>query len=140
MRKRYVQGEFKPTNPQKYIGKGKIRYLSSWEMRMMIWLDTNPSIEQWASESIIIKYKHPFTGRIASYITDFFIVYTDKNGKKHAEIIEVKPNSQTSLTEAKSKSDKEAAIINMAKWEAARAFCKANNLVFRVVTEKQMFR
>lgn len=140
MSRKFAQGVFKPTNPQKYIGKGQIFARSSWETRMMIWLDTNPSIEQWASESIIIKYKHPFTGRIASYIPDFFVVYTDKNGKKNAEIIEVKPNSQTSLTEAKSKYDKEAAIINMAKWEAARAFCKANNLVFRVVTEKQMFR
>ena len=29
--------------------------------------------------------------------------------------------------------------LNMAKWEAARAYCKSKGMSFRVVTEKDMF-
>jgi hypothetical protein len=105
----------------------------------MTFLDNNPAILQWASEAIHVNYRNPFTGKNTIYVPDFFILYIDKQGKQHAEILEIKPTKETSLTEAKSMRDKAAAILNMAKWEAAKAYCNSQGLKFRVVTETDLF-
>ena len=136
---KYANGQFQPTNPSKYIGKKTPTYRSSWEHTVMTFFDKNPAILQWASEAIHVNYRNPFTGKNTIYVPDFFILYLDKNGKQHAEIIEVKPLKETSLAEAKSTRDKAAAILNMAKWQAATAYCAAQGLKFRVVTEQDLF-
>jgi hypothetical protein len=56
-------GKFKPKNPEKYAGRGSIRYRSSWELKFMNFLDENPSIKNWASESISIPYKNPIANK-----------------------------------------------------------------------------
>ena len=56
----------------------------------MRFCDESPSISKWANESIRIPYKHPLTGKFTIYVPDFFIAYTDKNGRPHAEVIEKK--------------------------------------------------
>ena len=66
-------------------------------------------------------------------------MYENKHHKTSAEIIEVKPKSQTSLQEAKSKHDKLHAIVNQVKFAAAMAYCKQNGFVFRVVSEDSIF-
>ena len=43
------------------------------------------------------------------------------------------------LEEAMNEKQKITVVINMAKWEAARAWCKNAGIVFRVITEEQMF-
>jgi hypothetical protein len=136
---RYATGLFTPKNPEKYIGKHIPRYRSSWEMVFMTFLDQNAHIMQWASESIAIQYRHPLTGKIANYIPDFLVVYQNKNGKQLAEIVEIKPKSQTALTEAKSKHDKIHVVVNTAKWRAAAAYCKQHGMTFRIVTEADIF-
>ena len=90
-------------NPDKYIGGKTPLYRSSWEFAFMRFCDESPSIQKWASESIRIPYRHPFTGKFTIYVPDFFIAYADKNGKQHAEVIEIKPENQTLLEKAKSK-------------------------------------
>jgi hypothetical protein len=56
------------------------------------------------------------------------------------ELIEVKPDNQTTMENAgKSKHNQAHAILNAAKWEAARAYCKSKGISFRVITEKDMF-
>jgi hypothetical protein len=67
-------------------------------------------------------------------------VYVDKNKKKHAELIKVKPASQT-LREKVGKSlyNQEQYIKNLAKWEAATAWCKQKGIKFRVVNEGDIF-
>ena len=98
------------------------------------------NVAKWASESIKIPYRHPLTGKYTVYVPDFFIVYNDKEGRKHAEMIEVKPMSQTTLERAgKSMGKKKQVVINMAKWEAANAYAKQNRMRFRVVSEDQLF-
>lgn len=136
----FSQGFFTPKNPDKYIGKGRIRYRSSWESYFMTFLDSNPNIQHWASESIVIPYIHPFTGKRTNYVPDFLVVYANKNGQQKAEIVEVKPKNQ-SIVETKQKSTKIKMIvaINHAKWKAASAYCKANGMTFRVIDETQMF-
>ena len=136
---KYSQGFFTPKNPEKYIGKNKPKFRSSWEMVFMTFLDQNINISQWASESISIPYRHPLTGKISNYIPDFVVVYKNKNGKQLAEVVEIKPRSQSILTEAKSKSDQMAVIVNTAKWNAAQIFCKRAGMKFRVITEHDIF-
>jgi hypothetical protein len=102
--------------------------------------DNNPAILQWANEAIHINYRNPFTNKNTIYVPDFFVTYIDANSTTHAEIWEIKPKKETSLAEAKnSKHAQAAAILNMAKWAAAQAFCKANNISFRVITEHDLF-
>jgi hypothetical protein len=88
---KYSQGEWKPNNPAKYIGKYPITYRSSWELSVFRVLDAHPSVTQWASESISIPYQHPLTGKWHFYIPDLMIVFTDKTGSRRAELVEIKP-------------------------------------------------
>lgn len=137
---RYAQGAFVPINGEKYIGKGIPRYRSGWELTFMQFCDKNPSVLKWASESISIPYRHPLTGKQTIYIPDFLIVYQNKHGKQIAEIVEIKPKKQ-SIIESKVANARDRAIVavNHAKWAAANAYCRQNGLVFRVVTEDDLF-
>ena len=137
---KFAQGRFEMKNPDKYVGKRTPLARSSWEFVFMRMLDENPGVINWASESIQIPYQDPLTGRYTIYVPDFFMVYADKSGKKHAEVIEVKPASQTFREQVgKSKYNQEQYVKNLAKWEAATAWCKQQGLVFRVVNEGDIF-
>ena len=137
---KYAQGIFTPKNPDKYAGKGSIKYRSSWELRFMNFLDTHPSVKQWASEAISIKYENPVAKKVKSYVPDFFIVYEDSSGNRRGELVEIKPYKETTLEAAgRSVKNQIQAVVNQAKWAAAAEFCKRNGLQFRVVTEHDMF-
>lgn len=78
------------------------------------------------------------------YVPDFLVVYADKTGKKHGEIIEVKPLKERpdyvkKAGERLSKRTQLTQIINAAKFMAAAAYCKKNNLRFRVASEDELF-
>jgi hypothetical protein len=137
---RFAQGRFEMKNPEKYVGKKTPLARSSWEFVFMRMLDEHPGVQNWASESVQIPYRDPLTGRSTVYVPDFFVVYLDKNKKKHAELVEVKPASQT-LREKVGKSlyNKEQYVKNLAKWEAATAWCKQQGIRFRVVNEDDIF-
>jgi hypothetical protein len=137
---KFAQGRFEMKNPDKYVGKRTPLARSSWEFVFMRMLDENPGVINWASESIQIPYQDPLTGRYTIYVPDFFMVYADKSGKKHAEVIEVKPASQTFREQVgKSRYNQEQYVKNLAKWEAAQVWCKQQGLVFRVVNEGDIF-
>ena len=137
---RFAQGRFILKNPEKYVGTRTPIYRSSWEFVFMKTCDENPGIEQWASEAIKIPYRDPTTGRGTVYVPDFLIVYNDKNGKKHAELIEIKPSDQQLLEKVGKNRGKQLQYVkNMAKWEAARAWCKQKGLIFRVINENDLF-
>ena len=137
---KFAQGRFEMKNPNKYVGKRTPLARSSWEFVFMRMLDENPGVINWASESIQIPYQDPLTGRYTIYVPDFFMVYADKSGKKHAEVIEVKPASQTFREQVgKSRYNQEQYVKNLAKWEAAQVWCKQQGLVFRVVNEGDIF-
>jgi TnsA endonuclease N terminal len=139
MARNYAQGKFNIRNPQKYIGGKQPTYRSGWEFAFMQFLDNNPAVLQWASESISIPYRNPFTNKQTVYIPDFLMIYNDSQGQKHAEVIEVKPSSETTLENARSTRDRAYVALNTAKWQAATAWCKMNGLKFRVVTENEIF-
>jgi hypothetical protein len=141
---RFASGTFIPKHPEKYNGVGKIQYRSSWECHFMLFLDSNPNVIQWSSESIRIPYKHPFTGRMTTYVPDFLIVYLDRNGKQHVEMIEIKPHNQSVISEKKARGKNaiklaQTVAINQAKWVYAKAWCKQQGITFRIVTEQQLF-
>jgi hypothetical protein len=149
------KGVFTPKNPQKYLAANirEITYRSSWELSAMMFFDNAPSILGWSSESIPTKtmhesgiaYLNPFTGRQSIYVPDFFVIYVDKNGKRHAEVIEIKPSDEVPpamggvrgrLTEQK----EARRMLNLAKFTAAIEHCARRGWQFRVMTEKEMFR
>lgn len=136
---RFAQGIYEVKHPEKYIGKTKPRYRSGWEMMFFMFCDNNQSVLSWASESITIPYKNPLTGKQTIYIPDVFVLYRNKNGEQIAELIEIKPSAQTNLAEAKSMRDQAAVVVNMAKWQAASAYCKRLGIRFRIVTEAELF-
>ena len=137
---KFAQGRYNMKNPDKYIGGKTPLYRSSWEFAFMRFCDESPSIQKWASESIRIPYRHPFTGKFTIYVPDFFIAYSDRKGKQRAELIEVKPENQSMRENVgKSRHNQAQYIQNMAKWEAARAWCKQKGLYFRVISEKDIF-
>jgi hypothetical protein len=137
---KFAQGRFEMKNPSKYVGNKKPLARSSWEFVFMRMLDEHPGVESWASESIQIPYRDPLTGKYSIYVPDFFIVYQDKNGRKNAEVVEVKPANQTLREKVgKSRYNQEQYIKNQAKWEAAAAWCKQKRVRFRIVSEDDIF-
>ena len=137
---KFAQGRFEMKNPEKYVGKKTPLARSSWEFVFMRMLDEHPGVQNWASESIQIPYRDPLTGRSTIYVPDFFIVYVDKTGSKHAEVVEVKPANQTLREKVGKNPGRQAEYVkNLAKWEAANAWCKQQGVKFRVVNESDIF-
>lgn len=140
MARRYAQGKFEPKNPEKYIGNKMPTYRSGWEFTFMKFCDENPSVIQWASEAIKIPYRNPLTGKQTIYVPDFFIAYGDKSGNQKVELIEVKPANQTLKEKVgRNKTNQAQWVVNQAKWEAARAWCKQKKITFRIITENEIF-
>ena len=137
---KWMQGKFTPKNPDKYVGTKTPTYRSSWEWSFMTFCDNHPNIIQWANEAVKIPYRNPLTGKQSVYVPDFFVQYQDKNGKQRAELLEVKPSSQATMEAAgKNTQNKMSVVVNMAKWQAAQAWCARQKITFRVITEKDMF-
>ena len=140
------KGIFKPSNPRKYKGDpNNIVYRSLWERKMMVYCDLNDNIMEWASEEFFVPYYDPTMKKVRRYFPDFFIKYTDKDGRVRRSVIEVKPMRETVepvATKGKSKktilTENINYVRNQAKWKAAREFCADRNIEFRIMTEKEL--
>ncbi len=135
-------GKFYPQNPGKYKGDyNNIIYRSSWECRVMNWLDKNENIVEWGSEEFSIPYKSPVDGKYHRYYPDFFVRVKQKDGIIRAMVIEIKPKKQTKPPQKKKRVTKQYIQevvtwgINEAKWKAATEFCTDRGWVFKVLTE-----
>ena len=90
------RGKYTPKNPEKYRGDPKnIVYRSTWECRVMNWLDNNESILQWGSEEFFIPYRSPVDGKIHRYFPDFYVKVKQKDDTIKEMVLEVKPHRQT---------------------------------------------
>jgi hypothetical protein len=136
---KYAQGKFTIKNPHKYVGTGTPRYRSGWEFAFMTFADNNDSVVKWASEAIRIPYRNPLTGKQTVYVPDFLIQYKTKNNKLCTEVIEIKPKKQSLIESKQSARDRAAVAVNYAKWDAATKWCKHQGLIFRVITEDDIF-
>jgi len=139
------KGFFKPKYPQKYKGNPtEIIYRSSWECRVMSFLDSNPSVVQWSSEEIIIPYLSPIDRKVHRYFPDFYIKVKDKNGKIKEMIWEIKPKKQSSQPKKQSRITQKYINevvtwgINEAKWKAAQEYCLDRGWQFKVLTEEDI--
>jgi len=122
---RFAQGKYTLKNPEKYIGGRTPTYRSSWEFAFMRMCDTNENITKWASEAVRIPYRNPLSGKYTIYVPDFFLVYNDRTGKQHVELIEVKPANHTFKEQlGNSKVNKLHYVVKQSKGGAAKAYWK----------------
>ena len=98
-------------------------YRSSWEKVFAQWLDHNDDVLMWSSEPFPIPYISPKDNQVHRYYIDF--IFTTRSEKF---LIEIKPKSQTT--------DKH--LINQAKWDSARQYCKKIGATFLIITEKEL--
>ena len=110
----------------------------------MVWCDRNINVEEWGSEEIIIPYISPVDGRVHRYFPDFYVRARTKTGGKTRLIIEVKPLKQTQTPKKQQRRTKKylnevrTYAVNDAKWKAAREYCKDRQMVFMILTEKEL--
>lgn len=138
-------GIFRPTNPQKYVGDHRnIIYRSTWEARVMTWLDKNPHIISWASEELTVPYISPVDGRWHRYFPDFIVKVRTQGGQTKTMMLEVKPKKQTKPPAQQKRVTKryitEVATwgVNQAKWKAATEYCLDRNWEFKIITEDHL--
>ncbi len=141
-----LKGKYTPLNPSKYRGDASnCVYRSSWERKLMFYLDNSKSIVQWASEEIVIPYLSPVDNKWHRYFPDFWIKAIDKDSKIFEAIIEIKPENQVKQPVQKSQqwahrkrflTEVATWAINQAKWKAAERYCSDRNWKFMVLTEK----
>lgn len=139
------QGIFKPKNPKKYIGdSNNIVYRSSWECKVMHWLDQNDDIVSWASEELIVPYKSPIDNRFHRYFPDFIVKVKTRDGTMKTLMIEVKPKKQTIPPEPRKRVTKQYINevttygVNQAKWKAAHEYCLDRGWEFKIMTEEHL--
>ena len=128
-----------PTNPQKYEGNSNnIITRSSWETRMLNWLDTNPNIISYSSEEFFIPYISLLEGKPRRYFPDMKAKIKTGNGIK-TFIIEIKPANQrvppTTKNQRRYLQEMETYILNKSKWEAADKWCKERGYEFMILDE-----
>ena len=137
---KYLKGRYQLANPDKYLGNTLPTYRSGWELQFMRFCDNHTSVTKWSSEPIRLPYLNPVTGKQTVYVPDFLIQYQDKEGNVKTELIEVKPANQAIQERVgRSKRNQMHLIVNQAKWQVARQYCKQQGMTFRVVTENDMF-
>lgn len=136
---KFHQGKYTVKNPQKYAGGGSPTFRSSWEYTFMCFCDDNPNVLAWASEPVKITYQHPITGKVTAYVPDFIMTYVDSGGTKRAEIIEIKPSSQSRPEFARKRGEAQQVAINYAKWDAATRWAAKRGMKFRVLNEGDIY-
>jgi len=142
--KNYHQGFYKIKNPQKYRGDPtNIVYRSSWELKILKWLDDHPNVIWFASEELKIPYISPVDGKTHMYFPDFITKIKNKDNIETIYMLEVKPFKQTQLP-VKRKNTKTyiqesmTYAVNQEKWKAAHIFCVKQGWQFKILTEKEM--
>lgn len=143
----FQQGRYELRNPEKYTGDtSNVIYRSSWEKRLMVFFDTHESILKWGSEEVVVPYFWEADGKHHRYFPDFIVSMRTSKGIVKM-MLEVKPYSQT-LEPKKTKGKREKTFMNevmtytknQAKWNAANVFCKDRGWIFRIITEKEIFK
>lgn len=144
--KKFRQGIYKPINEKKYRGNDLPRFLSSWELKLFRWCDSNDSVVEWSSEGIAIPYQNPITEKTSVYFPDVAIKIK-VNGVLKKYLVEVKPYRQTIDPKTVDQGKKRKKTIlheslnylkNQAKWAAAQSFCIKHDYEFTILTEKEL--
>lgn len=138
------KGRFIPKNPKKYAGDANnIIWRSTWEFRVMKWLDESDNVLLWSSEELVIRYYNPIDNKIHRYFPDFVVKVKKRDDLVMTYVLEVKPEYQTKQPVRRRKTQKfinesVTYIINQSKWKAATEFCKDRGWEFKVLTEHDL--
>lgn len=139
------KGYFKPRNPSKYSGDPTtIIYRSSWELKLMRYLDSHSDVIKWASEEFSIPYVSPIDGKVHRYFPDFLVKKRSPSKVIETVVIEVKPKIQTTPPAVQKKATKRYLRevytwgINSAKWAAAKKYCDNREWKFVIMTEDEL--
>jgi hypothetical protein len=147
---RIRQGYFTPKNPSKYKGDPtQIIYRSGWEFKFFKFCDDNANVLEYASEPIGIQYWNSVDKREATYWVDGWMRTRNKEGREREWLIEIKPSkyilppkAPQRLTEKQTMSyvrHAKAYLVNTDKFKAAKAYAKAHNMTFGIITENFLF-
>jgi hypothetical protein len=142
---KYDQGKYSVRNPKKYRGDPtNVCFRSSWEKRVLLWLDSHPACIEWSSEEVIIPYYSPVDEKMHRYFVDFMATFKYPDNSVRKFLIEVKPKSQTHPPIRGNKREKtfltEAMTwtVNDAKWKAAKIYAEERDMKFIIVTEDDL--
>jgi len=145
MYKGIYKGRYRVLNPQKYRGDhSEVIYRSSWELKFMKWCDTNASVIEWGSETMIIPYKSPVDSKLHRYFVDFYIKVKSADNKITKYLVEIKPERFTKPPEVPKRQTKRFIEevfqygVNQAKWKSANEYCQDRGMKFLVLTEKDL--
>lgn len=160
---KYHGGNYVPKYKDKVLKlntEGGIYYRSSWEKKIMFWLDNKAEIFQWGAECLEIPYQmtHFDNGDVKiknhRYYPDFFYRMRLADGSLKEVVIEVKPQKEydmvIKLTENKLvvpdglkklrgfEYDLKMAQKNRDKWETMIKWCNKMGYEFIIITEKHL--
>ena len=76
---------------------------------------------------------------MTSYVPDFLLSYRTRENTVKAELIEIKPKGQSTITERQNPRERAVVAVNYAKWHSATLWARKNGLTFRVITEDDMW-
>ena len=80
---KYHQGIYKIKNRHKYKGDpDNIVFRSSWELKVLKYLDEHPAILWFASEELPIPYINPVDKKKHRYFPDFILRVKKKDGSE----------------------------------------------------------
>lgn len=162
----YHQGNFVPSNKDKVLklnSQGGIYYRSSWEYKIMNWLDKSEKVVKWGAECITIPYQmtHFDRGDVSvknhNYYPDFYYEMLSNDGSLKKVVAEVKPkkefemvialqekrlqvpNQSSNLKKLKSfEYDLKMAQKNRDKWNTMIKYCNKKGWEFIVITEEHL--
>lgn len=130
---------YKVENRKKYRGNAdNVTSRSSWERRFFRFCDSCDEVLEWNSEEVVVPYVS-VDNKIHKYYIDIYL-----KTNKGRFLIEIKPESQTSLREKPKRASKKylreayTYSVNVRKWESAQRFAEKHNTKFVILTEKSV--
>lgn len=162
--KNYNQGNYIPKFKDKVIKlntNGGVYFRSSWERKIMHWLDNNSSITKWGAECLRIPYQMTHFDRGDTkikehcYYPDFYYEMRLADGRLKQVVVEVKPMKEykmvQDLTEGRLnvpenglkklknfEYDIKQAQKNRDKWQAMISWCDKKGYEFIIITEQHL--
>ena len=137
---------YTPLNEEKYKGKEFPVARSNWETKFCEFCDTATNVISWSSESVRIPYYDTLRRKSRLYFPDFTMTVKEQNGKLQNYMVEIKPFEQTMPPKRNEMSERTYMTrfvefqTNLAKWKAAQTFCRKYGLIFKILTEKDLFK
>jgi hypothetical protein len=141
--------------------QGGVYYRSSWEKKIMTWLDHNKSVTKWGAECMRIPYQmtHYEGGDVRikehSYFPDFYYEMRDGQGVLKQVVVEVKPYKEYKMVQDLNEGklqvpekglkklknfeyDLKMAHKNKNKWETMIKWCNKKGYEFIIITEHHL--